>query len=398
MAFGREVGRVLSDGRLVGRTEPFAKVFPTSREVKRAVGAVGWVILEDVALDAGIDADGRLVAETNVRRIAANLGMSKTTVHKHLVRLRDFGFVLHEELRDDASGRYEFSRYVIDPSACVERFARTAEPCTRNWDTDVTVSQSTGHGDLVQNNKRVVVVEPSEQQQPCGRDVPDRELLDALTAVGVSAATASELVTGYPAEQIRDALSAVAAQPVRNSAGWVVTAIRAGWDLSAYLTEQREEQARREREAAVAIEAGKVARAERQRATRAAAWSAAVSAALDDSRLAAAIEQVTRPVPGLERRSAPHVQAQLVRWAAGMHSQAHGQPLDRLLTADLRAGARPVGQEAPGELPPPPDAAGAGADLGERVRRLLGAPPRGSPPRPAARRLSPGGSHARHDR
>jgi hypothetical protein len=36
IAFGQETGRVLSDGRIVGRAEPFAKVFPSSRVVKRA--------------------------------------------------------------------------------------------------------------------------------------------------------------------------------------------------------------------------------------------------------------------------------------------------------------------------------------------------------------------------
>ena len=30
VAFGREVGRVLSDGRIVGRAEPFAKVFAST--------------------------------------------------------------------------------------------------------------------------------------------------------------------------------------------------------------------------------------------------------------------------------------------------------------------------------------------------------------------------------
>ena len=55
VVFGREVGRVLSDGRIVGRAEPFAKVFASSRHVKRAVGATAWAILEDIALDAAID-------------------------------------------------------------------------------------------------------------------------------------------------------------------------------------------------------------------------------------------------------------------------------------------------------------------------------------------------------
>ena len=131
MAFGQEIGRVLSDGRIVGRAEPFAKVFPSSRGVKRAVGLVAWGILEDIALDARLDDRGRLVADTNVRRIAGNLGLSKTTVQKHLTVLREFGFVFHEELREADSGRYEQVRYVIDQSACIERFTTTPGRHTR---------------------------------------------------------------------------------------------------------------------------------------------------------------------------------------------------------------------------------------------------------------------------
>jgi hypothetical protein len=95
VAFGREVGRMLSDGRIVGRAEPFAKVFASSRQVKRAVGATAGVILEDITLDATIDDHGRLVADTSVRHIADNvrhdadnLGDNKTTVARHLARLR----------------------------------------------------------------------------------------------------------------------------------------------------------------------------------------------------------------------------------------------------------------------------------------------------------------------
>ena len=110
VAFGHEVGRVLSDGRIVGRAEPFAKVFASSRAVKRAVGAVAWVILEDIALDAVLDDRGRLVSDTSVRQVAANLGMNKTTVARHLARLREHGSVIHEEARDSTSGRWQASR------------------------------------------------------------------------------------------------------------------------------------------------------------------------------------------------------------------------------------------------------------------------------------------------
>jgi DNA-binding transcriptional ArsR family regulator len=130
VTFGREVGRVLSDGRIVGCAEAFAKVFASSRHVKRAVGATAWVILEDITLEATIDDRARLVADRSVREIAANLGLNKTTVARHLARLRDRGFVLDEEARDHTSGRWDTSRYVLDPSACVEQFTHTppAEP------------------------------------------------------------------------------------------------------------------------------------------------------------------------------------------------------------------------------------------------------------------------------
>jgi hypothetical protein len=146
MAFGQEAGRVLSDGRVVGRAEPFAKIFQSSRLVKQAVGLTAWGILEDIALDATLDVEGRLVAETNARRIAANLNLNKETVTRHLARLRAFGFVLHEEVRHRGTGRYETARYVLDPSACLERFTATprrqpprSEPCTEN---PVTVKPS----------------------------------------------------------------------------------------------------------------------------------------------------------------------------------------------------------------------------------------------------------------
>jgi hypothetical protein len=60
MTFGREFGRCLSDARIVGRAESFAKVSASSRVVKRAVGLTARGVLEDIALDADIDAHGRL--------------------------------------------------------------------------------------------------------------------------------------------------------------------------------------------------------------------------------------------------------------------------------------------------------------------------------------------------
>ena len=64
VAFGHEVGRALSDGRIVGRAETLRQGLRLQPPRQAAVGATAWVILEDVALDATIDNRGRLVADT----------------------------------------------------------------------------------------------------------------------------------------------------------------------------------------------------------------------------------------------------------------------------------------------------------------------------------------------
>ncbi|MBW3578866.1 MAG: helix-turn-helix domain-containing protein [Actinobacteria bacterium] len=399
VAFGQEIGRVLSDGRIVGRAEPFAKVFASSRAVKRAVGVTAWAILEDIALDASLDAEGRLVAETNVRRIADNLGLSKNTVTKHLGKLREHGFVLHEEQRDDGSGRYETSRYVLDPSACLERFTHapkggeegSAEPRPKNWDTGpdreprpkkwdtVAVSQGTGHRDLGQKNKKVVV---REDQQP--QPAADSPLVDRLISVGVAADRAQSLVAEHPEQQVADALDAVEVCDVRSRAGWVVTAIRHGWDVSEAADKRRKQRAVRRLRAQEGALRRLAQEREDERRRRAAAWEAAVSAALDDAELTGALCDVTTPVGALGRRSAPMAVSQLVAWAVACHVADPAAPLAHLLPEALAASVEDTGRPAVSgasrdvpqrpndrDLPDPPTPARHAAPLHERVARLL---------------------------
>ncbi len=400
VAFGQEIGRVLSDGRIVGRAEPFAKVFASSRAVKRAVGVTAWAILEDIALDASLDAEGRLVAETNVRRIADNLGLSKNTVTKHLGKLREHGFVLHEEQRDDGSGRYEASRYVLDPSACLERFTHTpkggdegsAEPRPKNWDTDpdreprpkkwdtVAVSQGTGHRDLGQKNKKVVVRE-DQQPQPAALESP---LVDRLLSVGVAADRARSLVAEHPEQQVADALDAVEISDVRSPAGWVVTAICHGWDVSEAADKRRKQRAARRLRAQDGALRRLAQEREDERQRRAATWEAAISAALDDAELTGALRDVTTPVGALGRRSAPMAVSQLVAWAVACHVADPAAPLARLLPEALAAPVEDAGRPAVTgasrdvpqrrddcDLPEPPTPARHAAPLHERVARLL---------------------------
>lgn len=438
VAFGQEVGRALSDGRIVGRAEPFAKVFPSSRPVKRAVGVTAWVILEDIALDASLDVEGRLVAETSVRRIAANLGLSKNTVSRHLARLREHGFVLHEEVREPTAGRFETARYVLDPSAALERFTVTpsarnglepaeepagegpGSPCRNSWDTadgacpspwDVacpnqgdagpcprncdtaqhgqispnrpvsqsSVSQELGHNreqaavDQQQLSSRAGEREPHSQHADADPSA-DHTLLDRLTDLGVDEPTAHQLLATKPADDVRDALDAVTGVEAVKPAGWVVAAIRGGWDITALAAEQRRLATRRQQGELEAAERENDAEFSRRQQEHADGWSAAVVAVLDEEQLAAAIGALTDPVPGLGRRALPEVKARLAGWAAAVHLARPGLPLGEALPAALAEADGFDPSDAPTELPPPPDLTEpVPADAGHRLHAVLAA-------------------------
>lgn len=82
------------------------------RPVCRAVGTTAWAVLADIALDAEADADGNLVAATNVRRIAGDLGISKDTAARALGRLVDAGLVVRHRRRG-AGGEFARSLYEL---------------------------------------------------------------------------------------------------------------------------------------------------------------------------------------------------------------------------------------------------------------------------------------------
>lgn len=376
MAFGQEVGRVLSDGRVAGRAEPFAKVFASSRLVKRAVGLTAWGVLEDIALDASLDAEGRLVAETSARAIAGNLGVNKETVTRHLARLRAHGFVLHEEVRDHGSGRYETARYVLDPAACLERFTHTpppggGAPCTENPDTVKPVSGkpvhgSAGHGESGHRLLEEHVVVGEQQQQPAPSSSTDE-----LWRLGVDAETAAALVAAHGGQRVAAVVAAAHRRRPRNPAGWAIAALKGGWELrppdppeptgpgDAVWPEPaiQPNPAQDEAEAA--------------RGRRWQAWDSAVSAALDDDTLARAVELACPPTAGM-RRVAPAVQAAVIRWSAAAYRRAENADLAAALSGALAEGWRDPDGPAPGELPaPPPVVAAMPAPLRARLECLV---------------------------
>lgn len=92
---------------------------PPARQLKRRLGPMAWAVLEDVALDAVPDDDGRLVATTSTRRIAENLGLGPGTAGRALSRLRQLGLVSLVRQSGDG-GRFGLSAYVLNAIPGIE--------------------------------------------------------------------------------------------------------------------------------------------------------------------------------------------------------------------------------------------------------------------------------------
>ncbi|HVL03331.1 MAG TPA: hypothetical protein VM386_02715 [Acidimicrobiales bacterium] len=87
------------------------------------------VVLVDVALDAEVDPVGRLLAATNVRRIAAHLGISKDTAARGLARLADAGLLARQDTKRSAAGEFVPSVYELHLGPGVGISLATPTPC-----------------------------------------------------------------------------------------------------------------------------------------------------------------------------------------------------------------------------------------------------------------------------
>lgn len=86
-------------------------VNPCARELRRRLGPTAWVVLEELVSASQGDADDCYSTAT-VRSLAADLGLSKDTVARALVRLRSAGIVVAGQDRTPA-GRFAAGRYRI---------------------------------------------------------------------------------------------------------------------------------------------------------------------------------------------------------------------------------------------------------------------------------------------
>jgi DNA-binding transcriptional ArsR family regulator len=88
---------------------------PASRALIKDLGTTAWSVLLDVSLDALPDTAG-WAAKTSVRLIADHLGLTPGTVARALARLRVAGLVRRLDRRDDVTGRFVESVYVVAPA------------------------------------------------------------------------------------------------------------------------------------------------------------------------------------------------------------------------------------------------------------------------------------------
>lgn len=213
---------------------------------------------------------------------------------------------------------------------------------------------------------------------------------ERLVKLGVAEPTARELIEEHGQARVVGALDAVETLgdgQVRRRAGWVVSAIRQGWNLDGMLAERRQLEARHARWERERADRDRAAAEWRAQESTVGAWRAVVSAALDDRQLAVAVDRVTTPVAGLGRRSVPIMRAQLLVWAVTSQLAAPDRPLSEVLADDL------VGRDhtiaAPvldGPLPPAPgDVRLPEDDLTDRLTHLLARRPDLSHPGATAR-------------
>lgn len=84
-----------------------------TRNTRGALGPIAWAVLEDVLLDARHDDQGRLVAVTNVRRVAAHVSIAKDTAARALARLAGHGLLARQCQPRSGNGEFVPSVYNV---------------------------------------------------------------------------------------------------------------------------------------------------------------------------------------------------------------------------------------------------------------------------------------------
>jgi hypothetical protein len=104
------------------------------RPVRAAVGPVAWVVLEELVA-IGECTSLTIRSTTSVRQLGTDLRLSKDTVAGALRRLIAGGLVQRVDERNDASGRFGGSTYLVDLAAIGMAWGTPAAPRPSPSDT-----------------------------------------------------------------------------------------------------------------------------------------------------------------------------------------------------------------------------------------------------------------------
>jgi hypothetical protein len=97
------------------------------RPVRAAVGPVAWVVLEELVA-IGERSGATIRSTTTVRQLGADLRLSKDTVAAALRRLIADELVQRVDERNDTSGQFGGSTYLVDLTAIGMATSRPADP------------------------------------------------------------------------------------------------------------------------------------------------------------------------------------------------------------------------------------------------------------------------------
>lgn len=116
---------------------PDLELTQACRPVRAAVGPVAWVVLEELAA-TGERSSSTVRSSTTVRQLGSDLRLSKDTVAAALRRLIDDELVQRVDERNDTSGKFGGSTYVIDLTSIGMTTSRRDDPRPTPSDTAAT--------------------------------------------------------------------------------------------------------------------------------------------------------------------------------------------------------------------------------------------------------------------
>ena len=103
----------------VAGERPWLQFGPRSSVLRRDLGPVAWVVLQELVVARAFRPPGTLV-ETSTRSLAASLGLARDVVARAVGRLAEAGLIERDRQRHTDTGRFASGRYRLDERALAD--------------------------------------------------------------------------------------------------------------------------------------------------------------------------------------------------------------------------------------------------------------------------------------